>query len=126
MEIDYTTEDTFAGSTQLLRDIFIYIENNVDNSCTLHELAKELRYNESYLSRMFLKSVGISFSEYVRNIKIDHACYLLKNSNESIFSIATKCGYATHSSFNRCFKQLIGMTPQEYRIQNGAGNEESF
>ena len=122
LEIDYTEEDTFSGSTQLLRDIFIYIENNIGNSCTLHDLAKELRYNESYLSRMFLKSVGITYTEYVRNIKMDHACYLLRNTNESIFSIATKCGYATHSSFNRCFKQLIGVTPQEYRVQNGTGN----
>ena len=122
-EIDYTTEDTFSDSKQLLRDIFIYIENNVDNACTLHDLAKELRYNESYLSRMFLKNVGIPYSEYVRNIKIDHACYLLRNTNESIFSIASKCGYTTPSSFNRCFKQLIGISPLEYRIQNSTGSQ---
>lgn len=126
LRIDYTEEDTFSGSSQLLRDIFVYIENNIGNSCSLHDLAKEIRYNESYLSRMFLKNVGITYTEYVRNIKMDHACYLLRNTNDSIFSIASKCGYTTHSSFNRCFKQLIGMTPQEYRIQNGAGNEESF
>ena len=126
LKIDYTEEDTFSGSSQLLRDIFVYIENNIGNSCSLHDLAKEIRYNESYLSRMFLKNVGITYTEYVRNIKMDHACYLLRNTNDSIFSIASKCGYTTHSSFNRCFKQLIGMTPQEYRIQNGAGNEESF
>ena len=119
-EIDYTEEDVFSGNSLILRDIFIYIEKNVEQSCTLHELAKELRYNESYLSRMFLKSVGISYSEYVRNVKIDHACYLLRNTRESVFAIAAQCGYSTHSSFNRCFKQLTGLTPQEYRVQNCA------
>lgn len=124
LEIDYTEEDTFSGSSQLLGDIFIYIENNIGNSCNLHDLAKEIRYNESYLSRMFLKSVGISYTDYVRNVKMDHACYLLRNTNNSILSIASSCGYMTHSSFNRSFKQLIGMTPQEYRIQNGTGSHE--
>lgn len=122
LKIDYTEEDTFSGSSQLLRDIFIYIENNIGNSCNLHDLAKELRYNEFYLSRMFLKHVGITYTEYVRNTKMNHACYLLRNTDDGIFSIASKCGYATHSSFNRCFKQFIGMTPQEYRIQNCANN----
>ena len=90
----------------------------MNNPCTLYQLAKELKYNESYLSRVFLKSVGISFSEYVRNIKINHACYLLRNTKESVYSIAMKCGYATQSSFCRCFKQLVGVTPHEYRGAN--------
>lgn len=114
-ELDDSVEDTFSGSLELLRNIFFFIESNVDKSCTLHELAEELRYNEAYLSRMFRKSVGISFSEYVRNIKMDHACYLLRNTDENVFTIAAKCGYTSNSSFNRCFKQLMGITPQEYR-----------
>ena len=116
-QLDDTEEDSFSGSLKLLRDIFIFIETNVDSPCTLHELARELRYNESYLSRMFLRSVGISYSEYVRNIKMNHACYLLHNTDENIFSIAAKCGYSSTSSFNRSFKQLMGITPQEYRSE---------
>ena len=114
-ELDQSTEDVFVGNMKLLSNIFIFIEKNVDKSCTLHELSKELRYNESYLSRIFLKHTGISFSDYVRNIKIDRACYLLRNTDENIFSIAKKCGYTTHSSFNRSFKQITGATPHEYR-----------
>ncbi len=110
-------EDLFTSDNGLLRDMFIYIENNVDKPCTLHELANELRYNESYLSRMFQKSVGVPYSEYVRNIKVNHACYLLRNSDESILNIAMKCGYATLSSFYRSFKQLIGINPNEYRMK---------
>ena len=116
-ELDQSTEDVFMGNMKLLSNIFIFIEKNVDKSCTLHELSKELRYNESYLSRIFLKHTGISFSDYVRNIKIDRACYLLRNTDENIFSIAKKCGYTTHSSFNRSFKQITGATPHEYRSE---------
>lgn len=117
-QLSDTGEDVYTGDSLLLHHIFQYIETNVNNPCTLYQLAKELKYNESYLSRVFLKSVGISFSEYVRNIKINHACYLLRNTKESVYSIAMKCGYATQSSFCRCFKQLVGVTPHEYRGAN--------
>lgn len=116
-QLNTEEEGVFASDNGLLRDMFIYIESNVDKPCTLHELAHELRYNEAYLSRMFHKSVGIPYSEYVRNIKINHACYLLRNTDESIFNIAMKCGYATQSSFYRSFKQLVGINPNEYRLK---------
>jgi AraC-like DNA-binding protein len=117
-ELDQTAEDTFAGSLKLLSHIFVFIEKNVDKPCTLHDLSEELRYNESYLSRIFYKHTGISYSDYVRNIKIDRACYLLRNTDENIFSIAQKCGYTAHSSFNRSFKQIKGITPHEYRVES--------
>ncbi len=119
-ELDFSVKDTFSGSMKLLSDVFVFIENNVDKPCTLHDLAEELRYNESYLSRMFFKHTGISYSDYVRNIKIDRACYLLRNTDDNIFCIATKCGYTTHSSFNRSFKQIMGVTPHEYRTSHTA------
>lgn len=118
LELDQTAEDAFSGNMKLLSNIFIFIEENVDKACTLHDLSEELRYNESYLSRIFFKHTGISFSDYVRNIKIDRACYLLRNTDENIFSIAKKCGYTTHSSFNRSFKQIKGVSPHEYRAES--------
>ncbi len=121
--LDSQEVDTFAGDTVLLHNVFQYIEMNVDKPCTLHQLAKELKYNEAYLSRMFLKTVGISYSEYVRNIKMNYACYLLRNTGDSVFSITMKCGYATQSSFCRCFKQLVGMSPIEYRAANGGAGK---
>jgi AraC-like DNA-binding protein len=118
-ELDYAKEDTFSGRLKLLSHIFAFIESNVDKPCTLHDLARELRYNESHLSRIFLKHTGLSYSEYVRNVKIDHACYLLRDTNESVYGIAAKCGYTTQSSFTRSFKQIMGVVPGEYRARHG-------
>lgn len=114
-ELDETTEDSFSSDTLLLRDIFVYVENNISKPCTLNGLAAELKYNVSYLSRFFVRSVGIPYNEYVRNAKINHACHLLRNTDESILSIAMKCGYESPSSFNRSFKQLTGISPSRYR-----------
>ena len=45
----------------------------------------------------------------------NHACYLLKNTGESILEVSLRCGYASLSSFNHSFKQIVGMNPTEYR-----------
>ena len=121
-ELNDEAEDVFGEASDLLQNMLAYIENHVDKACTLHELSKELKYNESYLSRIFVNNVGISFSEYARSIKINNACYLLRNTNSSVYDISLKCGYATQSSFNRSFKQHIGMSPNEYRAKNSERN----
>ena len=120
---DPTEEDKFGGDSVLLHRIFAYIENHIADPCNLLDMAGALKYNESYLSRLFASYVGMPFSDYVRNIRINHACYLLRNTTESVYAIAVKCGYSNQSSFNRCFKQMIGCSPNEYRGGNdGSGH----
>ncbi len=115
--VDDTVEDTFTEDSSLIRDMLLFIENNMDTPCTLHELAKEVRYSEAYLSRVFMQSVGVPYSEYVRSIKINYACFLLKNTVDSVYAISKKCGYATLSTFSRSFKHITGFSPQEYRLR---------
>lgn len=118
-ELMQDQEDRDFEDGDLCHAMLAYVEKNKDKPCTLHDLAKELTYNESHLSRIFTKNVGISFSDYVRSIKINTACHLLTNTDESVFLISVKCGYATQSSFNRSFKQITGMTPNQYRARMG-------
>ncbi len=113
--VDDTAVEDYSGDTVLLYKMFEFIETHVDSPCTLSDLAEVLKYNESYLSRIFTKYVGIPFSDYVRNVKINHACYLLRNSNESVYAVSVKCGYAAQSTFCRCFKKITGVSPNEYR-----------
>jgi AraC-like DNA-binding protein len=113
--LDRTAEDTYAKDTTLLRDIFYFVETNTDKPCTLESLAESLKYTASYLSRFFSANVGMSYNTYVRNVKMNRASYLLRNTRDSILSIALKCGYTSLSSFNRSFKQLTGMSPTHYR-----------
>lgn len=115
--IDTSTEDDVAKDTVLLRDIFIYLENNISEACTLKEMAAELGYHPAYISRYFAQIVGIPFYTYVQSLKMDRACYLLMNTKDSILSIAIQCGFTTLSSFNRTFRIVKGMTPREYRQQ---------
>jgi AraC-like DNA-binding protein len=116
-QVEHGAMDEFSGDLALLHKMFVYIETNVDKSCTLHELAGKLKYNEAYLSRVFTKYVSVPYSDYVRSIKLNYAGYLLQNTDISVCDVAMKCGYTTQSSFNRSFKQLMACTPGEYRAR---------
>lgn len=114
-QLDVTKEDTAAGISRLLQKILLYVDEHMGQPCQIRDLGAFLDYSPAYLSRFFYTNVGISYSDYVRNIKINYACYLLQNTNTDIYHVSKKCGYATQSSFNRSFKQIVGCKPGEYR-----------
>lgn len=114
-QLDFTKEDTATKEKHLLQKILLYVNENVGRPCSITDLAEHLDYAPSYLSRFFCNHIGMPYSDYVRNIKISHACYLLRNTRESVIDIAARCGYVSISSFNRNFKQLTDMSPTQYR-----------
>ncbi len=114
-QLDFSQEDPDVYSKHLLRKALHYVESNVQNACTLQELADNLGYTTSYLSRYFYTNVGIAFSEYVKNVKISYACYLLRGTQSSILQIMAQCGYVSSTTFHRNFRQVVGYSPTEYR-----------
>lgn len=101
----------------LLHHIFEFVEENYAADCDLHHLTNNTGYSYSYLSRYFKKTTGISFNTYKNRCRINNACYLLKNSNYSILQCALDSGYKSVRSFNRNFKNTLGITPVEYKNQ---------
>lgn len=118
-QLDFSRKSASIQSKLLLRDIMQYVEDNIHNPCSIQELAKALDYSPSHLSRYFRAKLGITYSEYVKCTKINHACYLLRNTAQSVEDIMIACGYISSSSFNLNFKSMIGMSPTEYRRNNG-------
>ncbi len=99
----------------MLYTIFTFVDKNFDNDCSLTDLAKEIGYNYSYLSRYFKNIVGVTFNEYVNNYRLNHACYLIKNNSVSILQCALESGFVSLRTFNRSFKQRFGITPTQYK-----------
>lgn len=100
---------------KLLYKMFAFVEDNFSYECTLEKLANQIGYNYSYLSRFFKNTVKISFNNYVTNYRLSHACYLLDNTDSSIINCAVESGFDSIRTFNRNFKTLYGITPEEYR-----------
>jgi len=101
----------------LLHDSFMFVEKNFRGDCSVETLAKQMGYSGNYLSRYFMKSIGMSFHSYVTQYRLEQVCYLMRNTNEPILRCAMDCGFTSLRSFNRNFGLYIGMTPTEYREQ---------
>lgn len=107
--------DRSTENAELLQKIFDYVERNYTGKCNLSSLAESTAYNYVYLSRYFKERTGITFTDYVNRYRINQACYLLKNTEKNILSIALECGYDAPRSFNRNFLSIMKITPSEYR-----------
>ncbi|MBQ7386918.1 MAG: AraC family transcriptional regulator [Clostridia bacterium] len=101
----------------LLEKIFGFVESEYNKDCSLDALSAATSYHYVYLSRYFKKCTGLSFTEYVNTYRVNEACYLLRNGEQSILETAFNCGYDSLRSFNRNFKKIMQITPVEYRAQ---------
>jgi len=104
-----------SSQTKILYKILLYVEQNYSTDCTLKAIAKQIKYDYAYISKLFAQQMNITFTEYLNNYRISQACYLLKNSNQSIGEIALNCGYNNLRTFHRNFRKIIKMSPNEYR-----------
>lgn len=87
-----------------------------DAEMTLDTLASSLYISKSHLSRLFRRTTGEYFQDYVKNVRIDHACELLRGTSLTNTEIVSKCGLKDIPSFYRLFKSVIGLTPYQYRM----------
>jgi xylan 1,4-beta-xylosidase len=58
---------------------------------------------------------GLTFIEYLTNLRLDKAVFSLLTNEKAICKIAYECGFASIKSFNRAFKNAYGISPREYR-----------
>ncbi|AGY76034.1 MULTISPECIES: response regulator transcription factor [Clostridium] len=92
-----------------------YIKEHFREKITLQIVASTVFLNPKYFSRVFKKELGVSFSKYVINLRIQYACRLLKTTNYRAYRISSECGFSDPSYFNRVFCAEMNMTPQAYR-----------
>jgi len=84
---------------------------------TLSQMSFDLKIPERFLSTYFNKELQITFSEWRKNIRIDHVCKLLENGdskNLTIEAISSNAGFASRSKFIDAFKERKGVTPSVY------------
>jgi two-component system response regulator YesN len=74
------------------------------------------------LSKIYKLETKQNITDYVFQLRMEKAAYLLKNSQDKVYEIAEKLGYQRAHSFNHVFKKHYGMTPQEYRDQHAAAS----
>jgi xylan 1,4-beta-xylosidase len=94
-----------------------YINLHFKEKITLNNVAEYTGYNPSHFSKLFHQKMGITFNHYVSSIRLNYAKRLLATTNQSISFICFECGFASVSSFNRNFLEIVGCTPNAYRTE---------
>ncbi len=82
---------------------------------SLRFFADKFNITESYFSRLFHKHTGVTFKQYLTELRLDYAKQLLEDNGVSIIDVGYECGFNTPSQFYRAFKGVYKMTPSEYR-----------
>ena len=103
-----------------VRSINNYVNENYATALSLKRLAKLFFFNENYLGRLYKKEMGISFSDYVSRVRLEHACALLKNTDKAIIEVSYESGFNNVTYFNRVFKNAYGVTPTNYKAKSAS------
>lgn len=78
-------------------------------------LADQFSIHRSTISRMIKNHTGLTFSEYLLDLRMKQASSLLQSTDQSLASVSASIGYENYSSFKRAFMRYQGVTPAEYR-----------
>ena len=91
------------------------ITDNLNESQSAADVARELGMSESGFSRFFRRATGNTFTDFVNQVRINRACQLLMETDLGIAHIGFEVGFNNIANFNRRFLGIKGMTPSEFR-----------
>jgi two-component system response regulator YesN len=92
-----------------------FIQRELQEDIHLPNVAKRVNMSRSYFSRCFRDIVGTTFNDYVRDVRVEHAKALLRQTGKTISWIATQSGYPNEKYFCRVFREVTGILPRDFR-----------
>jgi len=95
-----------------------YLSENFTRHISREEVAKVFHLNPCYVSRLFREQDGKTFCRALRDLRMEHAAYLLTLDDLLIDEIAMLCGYMSTQTFTMVFRQHFGLPPGKYRAMN--------
>lgn len=98
-----------------IKEAILFIQKKYTEPLTLEIVSAHVFMTPQYFSRVFKKEVGLSYTDYVNNLRVKQACKLLKATDYPSYRISTECGFNDPSYFNRVFCNQMGITPIKYR-----------
>lgn len=106
--------------------ILDYIQENYQKNLTLEQMAKTAGISKFYFCRMFRKITGATAVEYINYVRLIHAHRLLVETTIPVEEIARRTGLSSSTNLARIFKKIYGMSPSNFRKENGKYMPEYF
>lgn len=110
----YIAFDKKLRGTKLFNAVAKYISSNLA-AISLEKLSEQFFFQKDYFNRLIKKNTGMSYSEYVKNLRMEKAKNLLVNTDLPVKDILVYIGYERHAFFYKNFQKNTGLTPCEYR-----------
>lgn len=98
-----------------IRQALDHIAINYRYDITLSDVASLCFLNEQYLSRLFKKEIGSTFSAHLNAHRLEMSKALLTSTQDTVLAIATAVGFNNVTYYNRCFRHAYGIAPGQYR-----------
>lgn len=113
---NYKLEYDERGNKKMA-EAYTFIRENYFRPISLEKISKVVGMTPFVFSRFFKKNSGACFVEYLNRVRINKACYLLRETEYQIQEIAMECGFLSISNFNKQFKKAEMTSPKDYRAQ---------
>ena len=98
-----------------LQSTLQFIGASFHEPITLEQAAAAAGYDTSYFCKLFRSATGMTFHRYLNAYRISQACRLLTETQDSVAAVAEKSGFRSQKKLNRLFREMMGMTPTQYR-----------
>lgn len=106
--------DNYTTISLPVRKTMNYINEYYNDKISLEEIASKMNITPEYLSRLFTKEIGKSFSDYLKEYRIEKAKKLLNSFGIKVYEVAEQVGYSDPKYFCKIFKDVTGISPKEY------------
>ena len=108
------------GNAQIIQSATVYLEKNYSNpDLSLRMLAEMSDLSPAYFGKLFTAQTTYSFTDYLNNLRMDHAAQMLLTTKETVTQISQAVGILNTNYFYNLFKKRFGMTPVAYRRSKG-------
>lgn len=98
--------------------VLSYVHENYAKQISVSEMADICYYSQSHFMKFFKASMGMGFTQYLNEYRLETASRLLLATSDSVLDIAMRTGFENLSYFNRIFKRKYGVAPGQYRRNN--------
>ena len=92
-----------------------YICQHFRETITVEQAAAAAGYDRSYFCKQFRKTAGMTFHRYLNYYRLSEACRLLSDAKLPLSAVAEQSGFASQKNLSRLFRDVLGMTPTQYR-----------
>lgn len=111
--------------SQQMYDIKEYIDQHYMEDLNLNGLSEQFYHHPVTISKEFSRCIGQPLTKYINRVRVCEGARLLENTQESVTSIASQCGYDSVNTFLRQFKTIMETSPLQYRKEMKAWLERA-